>query len=144
MKWKREGVIRKTSNNWSRVFQRALKGREKGGWKFCYEEFWPFNAFFTLLIRFSNHPLTWISMIYVYIKPEVLKKWCSSNKYSLELSFYWVIYENRHLVRGIFLVWEMSNFFAAGQGSTPMYRVSSRGLREGTAQSITGDVHKQD
>ena len=51
-----EGVKQKITKTWSRVSQKALKGAEEGGWKFCLEE----------LIK--------ISMKYVYIMPEVIKK----------------------------------------------------------------------
>ena len=64
---KREVVKRKTISNWGRVFQTALKSGEEG-W-----EFWLFNAFLMLHIRFGNHRLIKINMIYVYIKPEVKK-----------------------------------------------------------------------
>ena len=43
LKWRREGVKRKTSNNWRKVSQIALKGGE-GGWELCLEEFGPFNS----------------------------------------------------------------------------------------------------
>ena len=65
-------IKRETSNYWGRVFQIALKGGE-GVWKCCLEEFLPFNAFVILTIRFSNHRLIKISMIYMYIKLEVKK-----------------------------------------------------------------------
>ena len=79
---KREVVKRKTINNWGRVFQTALKSGEKG-W-----EFWLFNAFLMLHIRFGNHRLIKINMIYVYIKPEVKKKWCNSSACSVVLRDY--------------------------------------------------------
>ena len=62
---------RKTCNNWSRVFQVALKGGEVV--KTFLGEIWSFNAFVILKIRFSHHPLIKICMIYLYIRPEVKK-----------------------------------------------------------------------
>ena len=44
---KKGGSKKEASNNWSRVFQIAFKV-EEGGWEFCLEEFWPFNAFVML------------------------------------------------------------------------------------------------
>ena len=67
LKWKREGVKTKTSNNWNSVSPIALKGGEDS-WEFCLEEFWPFSACVMLQIRFSNHQLIKISMIYLYIR----------------------------------------------------------------------------
>ena len=48
--------------------------RWRRGWEFCLEEFWSFIAFTMLQIRFSNHRLIKISIIYLYKKPEVKKK----------------------------------------------------------------------
>ena len=69
-----EGVKQKITKTWSRVSQKALKGAEEGGWKFYLEEFWQFIIFAILKMRFSNHGLIKISMKYVYIMPEVIKK----------------------------------------------------------------------
>ena len=60
MKGKRERVKSKKST----LFQITLKSGE---------EFWPFNAFAMIKIRFSNHRLIEVSKIYVYIKPELKK-----------------------------------------------------------------------
>ena len=87
---KREGVKRKTSNNWDRVFQITLKGGE-GSWEFCLKDFLPFNTFTIMQIRFSKHWLMKISMIYLYIKPEVKKEWYNSNDCNYKWSLYWVI-----------------------------------------------------
>ena len=87
---KREGVKKKTSNKWSRFFQITLKGGD-GSWGYCLEEFWPFNAFVKLQVRFSNHQLVKISLIYPYKKPEVKKIWYNSNDCSYKWSLYWVI-----------------------------------------------------
>ena len=77
----------KTSNTWRRIFQLALKGGE-GGYEFFLEEFWPFSALFILQIRFSNHWLIKTSMIYLYIKAEVNKKWYNSNDCNYKWSLY--------------------------------------------------------
>ena len=69
-----EGVKQKITKTWSRVSQKALKGAKEGGWKFCLEEFWQFIIFVILKMRFSNHGLIKINMIYVHITPEVTKK----------------------------------------------------------------------
>ena len=49
-------------------------------------------------------------------------------------------------MRGIFLVWEMSIFFAAGRDSPPIYRISPQtvGLQKGVGQSIHGGSNNQD
>ena len=39
--------------------------------KFFLKKFWPFNVFDMPKIRLSNHQLIKISMIYLYIKPEI-------------------------------------------------------------------------
>ena len=59
--------------------------------KFCLRELWPFNAFTMLKSTFSKHRLTKISIIYMYIKPEVYKEWYSSNDCSYKWSLYRVI-----------------------------------------------------
>ena len=51
------------------------------------------------------------------------------------------LHENCHLGRGIFLVQEMSNFFAAEFFT---YRVSFKGFGEGSGRSIPGGGNKQD
>ena len=84
-----EGVKRTASNNWSLVFQIALKSAE-GSWQFCLEKFWPFSAFVMLQIRFCNHRVIKSSMIYLYIKPEV-KKMIQQQRCSNKWSLYWVI-----------------------------------------------------
>ena len=82
-----EKVSSKTSDNWGRVFQIALKCRV-GVWEFCLEEFCPFSAFVILQIRLSNCRLIKISTIYLYIKPAA-KKWYHSNDHSYKWSLYW-------------------------------------------------------
>ena len=93
-KWKIEWVKRKTISNWSRVLQITLKNWkvEKGEeWACCLEEFWSFNVFDVAKLRFRSHQLIKISMIYLYIKPEVKRTWCNSNDYSYKWNLYWRI-----------------------------------------------------
>ena len=82
-----EEVNRKTSDNWGRVFQIALKCGV-GVWEFSLEEFCLFSAFVILQIRFSNCRLIKIRTIYLYIKPAA-KKWYNSNDHSYKWSLYW-------------------------------------------------------
>ena len=94
--------------------QIALKGGE-GGREFCLEEFWPFNAFVMLQIRFSNYQLTKISMIYLYIKPEVKK---DNNTIAMTTAInegcIGRLHENCYLVRRIFLMWKTAIFLLPG------------------------------
>ena len=115
---KKEGVKRKTNNNWSRAFQITLKSGE-GGWKFCLEEFWPFNAFVKLQIRFSNHRLMKVAMIYLSIKPEVKKNDTTAMTTAINKACIGRLHENYYLVRGIFLVRKMSIFLVLGGVLTP-------------------------
>ena len=72
----------------------ALKSAERG-WKFYLEKFWPFSGFVILQIRFCNHQGIKISMIYMYIKPEVKKmiqqQWCSYkwSLYYMKIGIWW-------------------------------------------------------
>ena len=51
----------KTSNNWSRIFQRSLRGkRVSRRRKFFLEEFWPLSVFVILKIRFSKYILMFL------------------------------------------------------------------------------------
>ena len=81
----------KEENKLKQGFQIALKGREGVG-NFVWRNF---DRSLLLsccrYIRFSNHRLIKISIIYLYIKPEVKKKWYNSNDYSYKWSLYWVI-----------------------------------------------------
>ena len=70
------------------VFQRVLKDGEDRGWECCLEEFELFDAFAVLKIRFSNHQIIKISMIYVYLKLGVMKKCYNSNEYSFKWGLY--------------------------------------------------------
>ena len=84
---KREGVMRKKSNNWRRVFQIALQGRE--GLGILLGEILTIQC---LRHAADNPQINKISMIYWYRKPEVKKKkWCNSNDYSYNWSLYCVI-----------------------------------------------------
>ena len=82
-------------------------------------------------------------MIYVYIKPEVKKNDITPMNAALNKTCIGRLYLNCYLVRGIFLVREMSNFFAAGQHSPAIYMVSPKGLQEDAGQSIPGGDNKQ-
>ena len=53
-------------------FPNIIKGWRRG-WEIGLEEFWPFIAFIMLQIKFSNHWLIKITIICLYIKPEVKK-----------------------------------------------------------------------
>ena len=143
MKWEREEVKRKTSNNWSAVLQIALKGGE-GGWEFCLEKFWPFNAFVMLQVRFSNHQLTKISMIYLYIKPKVKKK---NNTTAMTTAInegcIGRLHENCYLVRRIFMMWKTGIFLLPGIILPPKDFHRMVGLGEGIAHSIHGVGNKQ-
>ena len=116
-------------SEWSRVFQIAMKGK-KAGWKFSLNEFWPFSAFVMLKIRFSNHRLIKISMIYLYIKPEIKKKWYNSNNCSNKWNVHCVITRKMLFDEGDFLVRELSIIFAAGRNSSPIYRVCPKRLED--------------
>ena len=56
------------------------------------------------------------------------------------------LHENCYLVRGTFLVWEMSIFYASGRDSPLHLQGFSQtvGLGEGKEQSIHGGGNKQD
>ena len=95
LEWDQRKFIKFEMNEWSRVFQIAMKGK-KVGWKFCLNEFWPFSAFVMLKIRFSNH------------------KW----------NVYCVITRKMLFGEGDFLLRELSIIFAAGRDSSPIYRVA--------------------
>ena len=133
---KREVVKRKTISNWGRVFQTALKSGEEG-W-----EFWLFNAFLMLHIRFGNHRLIKINMIYVYIKPEVKKNDATAVIAALCCVITWKL----QFGEVDFLVWKMSIFFVSEQNFSPIYRVSSKTivLGKGEGQSIECVGNKQD
>ena len=90
----------------------------KGGWEFCLEESWPFNACVMLHIRFSNHQLIKISMIYRYIKPEVNKINTIMAAAINEACIRW-LHENCYLVKVIFLVLAMSFFCCWVEFSRP-------------------------
>ena len=105
--------------------------------KFCLKEFWSFNAFVMLQIRFSNPQLIKISMIYLYIKSEVKK----NNTAAMTTA----INEAVVLVRGIFLVWEMRIFLLLDGILPPSTGFLSNGrLWKGAGQFIHGRGHKQD
>ena len=107
-----------------------------GEYKFCLGELWLFNAFVMLNKTLSKHWLIKISMTCEYIQPEVKrkKKWCNSKDYSCKWSLYRVIRwkllfdgkgmtlliaKDVNLLKGIFLVGEMSKFLAVGWVSPP-------------------------
>ena len=138
-----EGVKRTASNNWSLVFQIALKSAG-GSWQFCLEKFWPFSAFVMLQIRFCNHRVIKSSMIYLYIKPEV-KKWYNSKDAAINEACIWWSHENCYLVRKLFLVWEMIFFFfwLLDGPNLPGFP-QTVGLGEVVVQSIPGGDNKQD
>ena len=126
--------------------QIALKGGE-GGREFCLEEFWPFNAFVMLQIRFSNYQLTKISMIYLYIKPEVKK---DNNTIAMTTAInegcIGRLHENCYLVRRIFLMWKTAIFLLPGgilNSPPPKDFHRMVGLGEGIAHSIHGVGNKQ-
>ena len=84
---KRKEVKRKTRNNWSSVFQIALKGGR--GLKIWL---WGILDIQFFCHAADNPQLIKTSMIYLYIKPEVKKKkWYNSNDYSYKWRLYWVI-----------------------------------------------------
>ena len=63
-----------TSINWSKVFQKVLKGgEERRDGSFAWRNFDYSMLFVMVKIRFSNHRLIKIGMIYLYRKPEVKK-----------------------------------------------------------------------
>ena len=142
MKCNREGLKWITSNNWSRVFQRALKSGEEGGWKFFVEEFWQFNAFLMLKIRFSSHQLIETGMRYVYIKSEVKKmmqqQWTASNEAC------WVITWKFLFCQGFFSDAGNEQFFCCWTRFSPRPQGFPQGLDEGVEQSILGGGNKQD
>ena len=111
---KREGVKKKTSNKWSKFFQITLKGGD-GSWGYCLEEFWPFNAFVKLQVRFSNHQLMKISLIYPYKKPEVKKNDTTAMTAAINEACIGWLHGSYYLVRGIFLVQKMSFFLLLGR-----------------------------
>ena len=101
LEWDQRKFIKFEMNEWSRVFQIAMEGK-KVGWKFCLNEFWPFSAFVMLKIRFSNHRLIKISMICLYIKPEIEKNDTKATIATInETCIVW-LHEKCYLVRGIF------------------------------------------
>ena len=112
-------------------------------WKFYLEEFWPFNAFAILKIRFSNHRLIKISMIYLHIKPEVKKKWYGSNDCSYKWRFYWMITWKLLFCEVDFLVREISISFADGRNSA-QYAGFLPKVGGSARQSIHGGGNKWD
>ena len=80
----------------------------------------------------------------MYIKPEVKKNDATAMNTALNKVGIGWLHENCHLVRGIFRLREMRNFFATGQDSPSMYKVSPKGFREGATQSIPGGSNKKD
>ena len=138
-----EGVKRTASNNWSLVFQIALKSAE-GSWQFCLEKFWPFSEFVMLQIRFCNHRVIKSSMIYLYIKPEVKKtiqQQRCSNKWSLYWVITWKLLFSEETFSGVgnylFFFWLLDGPNLPGFPQTV-------GLGEVVGQSIPGGDNKQD
>ena len=67
------------------------------------------------------------------------------------VELWWTLYWSLYFItwkllfgEEIFLVWEMSNFFAAEGDSPSIYRISPKNLEEGAGHSITGQSNKQD
>ena len=137
-----EGVKRKASNNWSWVFQIALKSAE-GGWKFCLEKFWPFSAFVILQIRFCNHRVIKSSMIYLYIKPEVIKM-IQQQRCSNKSSLYWVITWKLLFGEKTFSGVGNDLFFWVLDEPNLKGFPQTVGLGEEVGQSIPGGDNKQD
>ena len=135
--------MRKTSINWSSFFQIALEGVEEW-WRLCLEEFWPFNAFFMLKIKSSNYCLIKIRIMCVHIKPDVEKNDTRAMTASISEACVGWLHENCYLARKIFLVREMSKFFAAKLDSRPTHRVSHKSLEKWAGQFILGGRNKQD
>ena len=109
---------RRSSKEENKLKQRLPNSIERGrkGWEFCLEEFWPFIAFFMLQIRFSNHRLIKITIIHLYIKPEVKKNDTTAMTAAISEACIGRLYENCYLVRVIFSVQEMRQ-------DSPIYRV---------------------
>ena len=135
-------------SEWSRVFQIAMKGK-KAGWKFSLNEFWPFSAFVMLKIRFSNHRLIKISMIYLYIKPEIKKNDTTATIAAINETCIVSLHEKCYLMREIFWCenWVLflllvgillpsiefaPNVWRIGQSSPNMVGTTGRMKREGT------------
>ena len=74
-------------------------------------------------------------MIYLYLNPEVKKNGTTAMNTAINEA----CIENCCLVRGIFLVWEMSIFFAAGQDFPHL-----QGFPQTVGKSIHGGGNKQD
>ena len=88
--------------------------RWRRDWEFYLEEFWPFNAFVMLQIRFSNHWLIKSSMIYLYIKPEVKKNDTTAMTTIINEACFGWLHENYSLVRGVFLLRKPNIFLLLG------------------------------
>ena len=102
---KKGGSKKETSNNWSRVFQIALKVGERG-WEFCLDEYWPFK----------------ISMTYLYIKPKVKKNHTTAMTINeaitaINETCIWWLHGNCYLVRGVFLMITWKLLFGEGSFS---------------------------
>ena len=72
----------KEENKLKQGFPNSIE-RWRRSWEFCLEEFRPFIAFIILQIRFSNHQLIKISIIYLYIKCEVKKRMIQQQRLQL-------------------------------------------------------------
>ena len=101
-------------------------------------KFWPFIAFIMLQVRFSNHQLMKISIIYLHVKSEVKNDTKAMTTAINEACIGW-LHENCYLVREIFLVQKMrrdspqstrfspnSRFGGGGKGSPYMVWATSK------------------
>ena len=128
----------KEENKLKQGFQNSIE-RWRKGWEFCLEEFWPFIAFVMLQIRFTNHWLIRISMIYMYIKLEVKKNDTAVMTTAINEACIGWLHENCYLERQIFLVQEMRRDSFPHLQSFPQ----TVGLGEEVGQSIHGRGNKQ-
>ena len=90
------------------------KRRGGGGWTLCLEEFWTISAVVMPKIRFSNDWLITISMIYVYIKPEVKKNDITPMNAALNKACIGRLYLNCYLWGGFFWCGKWAIFLLLG------------------------------
>ena len=123
LEWDQRKFIKFEMNEWSRVFQIAMKG-QKVGWKFCLNEFLTIQCFCHAEDKIQQPSINQNQHDMSVHKAWNWKKWYNSNNCSNKWNVYWVITRKMLFGEGDFLVRELSFIFAAGRDSSPIYRVA--------------------